>query len=283
MGAAPVGRTVRATESRADLHAGAVGARGGWHWVEWFCELAGTAALLLGGLSAICLDFSTGSPVASVLPSHSARLLLTGLLFAGTGSLVALSPLGRRSGAHLNPAVTLAFTLRRHLHPCDVAGYVVAQTAGAFLATALVRWSWGARARSVKLGVTQPGHGIHTVAAAGIEAVMTSMLVFGILIMVSSPRSARWTPLYNWILVALLVWQGAGWTGTSLNPVRSLAPATLLPDTAHLWAYMVGPLAGAVLAVGAFALVPGVETRTAKLFHDPRYPTTMATTLPVAG
>jgi aquaporin Z len=269
-------------EGRAGVHLRAVGARGGWHWAEWSCELAGTAILLLGGLSAISLDFSTGSPVASAIPSHSARLLLTGLLFAGTGSLVAVSPLGRRSGAHLNPAVTLAFTLRRHLHPADVAGYMLAQTAGAFVGAALVQWWWGARARSVKLGVTQPGAGISAVAAAGIEAVMTFLLVFGILLMVSSKRTARWTPLYNWILVAVLVWQGARWTGTSLNPVRSLAPASLFPDTAHLWVYFAGPLSGAVLAVGAFALVPGVETLTAKLFHDPRYPSTMATSLPVA-
>lgn len=268
-------------EGRAGLHP-RVGARGGWHWAEWSCELVGTALLLLGGLSAICLDFSAGSPVASLLPSYSARLLLTGLLFAGTGSLVALSPLGRRSGAHLNPAVTLAFTLRRHLHGSDVAGYVVAQLAGAFLGAALVRWWWGARARSVELGVTQPGPGIGTAGAAGIEAAMTSVFVLGILIMVSSHRTARWTPLYNWIAVALLVWRGAGWTGTSLNPARSLAPAVLLPETAHLWAYLVGPLGGAVLAVAAFAPVP-LETRTAKLFHDARYPTTMATTLPVAG
>ena len=278
-----VGSTLRRVEGRAGVRFRTVGARGGWHPVEWACELAGTAILLLGGLSAICLDFSANSPVASVLPSHSARLLLTGTLFAGTGSLVALSPLGRRSGAHLNPAVTLAFTLRRHLHPSDVVGYVVAQAAGAFLATALVSWWWGARARSVDLGVTQPGPGIGAAGAAGIEAAMTFLLVLGILVMVSSARTARWTPLFNWILVALLVWRGAGWTGTSLNPVRSLAPASLLPDTAHLWVYVVGPLCGAVLAVGAFALLPGVETRTAKLCHDHRYPSTMATTLPVAG
>ncbi len=76
---------------------------GGWHWAEWSCELVGTAVLLIGGLSAVCLDFGPHSPTARLVPDHSARLLITGLLFAGTGSLVAVSPLGRRSGAHLNP------------------------------------------------------------------------------------------------------------------------------------------------------------------------------------
>ena len=89
---------------------------------EWLAELAGTAILVLVGVSAICLNFGPSSPVARAIPSSSARLLLTGLIFAGTGSLVAISPLGRRSGAHLNPAVTLAFWIRGHVHPHDLIG-----------------------------------------------------------------------------------------------------------------------------------------------------------------
>jgi aquaporin Z len=57
----------------------------------------------------------------------------------------------------------------------------------------------------------------------------------------------------------------------------------LAPDTANLWAYLVGPLAGALVAVAAFDAIPGLETCTAKLFHDARYPSTMATTLPVTA
>lgn len=258
-------------------------AQGGWHWAEWLCEFAGTALLLLGGLSAVCLDFASGSPVATVVPDHSARLLITGTLFAGSGSLVAISPLGRRSGAHLNPGVTLAFWRRGHVHPHDLFGYVAAQFAGAFAGTALVKWWWGSQARSVSLGVTRPGHGATAAAATSIEALMTMLLVFGILVMVSSMRSAPWTPLFVWVVVAGLVWQGAPWTGTSLNPARSLAPAVLAPHFSDLWVYFVGPLAGALLAVELFDLVPGLETQTAKLFHDGRYRSTMATTLPVAG
>ena len=59
---------------------------------------------------------------------------------------------------------------------------------------------------------------------------------------------SRWTPLALWIVIAALVWQGAPWTGTSLNPARSLAPALLLPDVAHLWVYVAGPLGGALVA-----------------------------------
>jgi len=277
-----VGRTTSRVPGRAGGEIVGTAAQGGWHWAEWACEFVGTALLLLGGLSAICLDFAGRGPVTSLVPDHSARLLITGLLFAGTGSLVAVSPLGRRSGAHLNPSVTVAFWRQGHVHRSDLAGYIVAQVAGAFAGTALVRWWWGAKARTVDLGVTQPGHGIGA-AAIGIEAFMTFLLVGGILIMVSFRRTARWTPLLVWIVVAGLVWQGAPWTGTSLNAARSLAPALLAPHTANLWIYLVGPLAGSLLAAAAFSVVPGIETRTAKLFHDPRYPSTMATTLPVAA
>lgn len=183
--------------------------QGGWHFAEWFCELVGTAVLMLGGLSAICLDFGPGSSLASIIHSHSARLLITGLLFSGTGSLVAVSPLGRRSGAHLNPAVTVAFWWRGHVHHHDLAGYIGAQVAGALVGTALVRWWWGATATAINLGVTEPGHGVSPTAAAGIEAVMTAILVLSIFVMVSSEKSAHWTPLVVWIVVAVLVWQGA--------------------------------------------------------------------------
>ncbi len=257
-------------------------AQGGWHWVEWACEFVGTALLLVGGLSAVCFDFAPGSPVASLVPDHSARLLITGLLFAGSGSLVAISPLGRRSGAHLNPAVTLAFWRRGHVHVHDLIGYVVAQVAGAFTGAALVRWWWGAKARAIDLGVTQPGHGIGG-GAVVIEALMTALLVGAILLMVSSSKTAHWTPLVVWILIAVLVWQGAPLTGTSLNPARSLAPALLAPHTASLWIYLIGPPIGALLAVAAFGGIPGLETRTAKLYHDVRYESTMGSTLPVAS
>lgn len=255
-------------------------ARGGWHLVEWACEAAGTALLLLGGFSAIELDFAPGSPVAAVLPSHSLRLLLTGILFAGSGALVTVSPLGRRSGAHLNPAVTVAFWRRRMVHPHDLAGYVLGQTAGAFAATALIRWWWGAP--DARIDVTAPGRGLGAAGAAGVEAAMTAVMVTAILVMVSSKRTAPWTPLLLWVVIAVLVWQGAPYTGTSLNPARSLAPAVLTGRLSDLWVYLVGPPLGAVGAAALVGALPGLETLTGKVFHDPRYRSVLASRLPVA-
>ncbi|MCL2393630.1 MAG: aquaporin [Acidimicrobiaceae bacterium] len=267
-------RLVRAPQHHA--------ASGGWHPIEWGCELVGTALLLLGGLSAVCLDFGPASPVASVVPSHYWRLLVTGVLFASTGAAVTVSPLGRRSGAHLNPAVTLAFWSRRQVHPHDLAGYTVSQVLGALAGTEIVRLAWGSTARAVSLGVTQPGRGLDAPQAALVEALMTAIMIGTILVMVSSPHTARWTPFVLIPVIAILVWQGAPYTGTSLNPARSIGPALLLPRLHDLWVYLVGPLGGAMAAAGVFSLVTDAETLTAKLYHDPRYPSTMRTAL-VAG
>jgi aquaporin Z len=220
--------------------------------------------------------------VAAHLTGHGARLLLTGLLFAGTGSLVALSPLGRRSGAHLNPAVTLGFYTQRKVHPHDLAGYIVAQLLGALAAVTLLRLAWGHRATALHLGATQPGHGFSALDAAGLETAMTAALVLMIFFFTSSVRTARWTPLGNLLLVAALVWQGAPYTGTSLNPARSLAPALLAPERAHLWAYIAGPLCGALLAALIFSAFRNTTTLTAKLFHDPRYGSTLGSDLPTS-
>ena len=256
---------------------------GGWirvplpgvHTTEWLCEAVGTMLLLLAGFSAICLDFGRGSWVAGVLPSVSARLLLTGALFAGSGSLVAISPIGRRSGAHLNPAITLAFWITGHVHPHDVAGYWVAQLLGALAGAAMTAVLWGETARSVDFGITTPGAGVSDAAAVGIEFLMSAMLVGTILVFLSIRRLMRWTPLANWVVVTVLVWQGAPHTGTSVNPARSLAPAVVAQNFNHLWVYLVAPMvAGAAVAV-LVRLLPRLRPITARLFEDQSYPSTM--------
>jgi aquaporin Z len=247
--------------------------------VDWACELLGTALLILGGLSAVVLDFGSGSPVARAVPSHSLRLLITGTLFASCGALVTISPLGRRSGAHLNPAVTLAFWCHGHVRLQDLFGYALSQAAGAVAGAFAVHALWGTRATSVEDGLTHPGHGFGPLAAAGLEAVMTALLVLTIFAFVSSRKTMHWTPLAVAAVVALLVWQGAPYTGTSLNPARSLGPAVVSGRFTDYWVYVAGPLSGALLAAGIWVLVP-LETLTAKLFHDKRYRSVFASALP---
>jgi aquaporin Z len=253
----------------------------GLHAAEWAAEAWGTAILVLGGLSAVCLDFGPHSWVAAHTPSVSLRLLITGLLFAGTGSLVAVSPLGRLSGAHLNPVVTLAFRITGRVHEHDLIGYVAAQALGAIAGTVLVRAVWGDVATTIGDGLTRPAASTPAVSAVAIEALMTGILVATILGFLAHRRLAAWTPVAVWIVVALLVWRGAPYTGTSLNPARSLGPALVAWNLGDLWIYFVGPALGAV-AVALVAAQLRMRPLTAKLCHDWRYPSTLASDLPVA-
>ncbi|HEV7622496.1 MAG TPA: aquaporin, partial [Amnibacterium sp.] len=132
-------------------------ARPGSHAVEWLCELVGTAILVGLGLSVVVMTSGSGSPVRDWPLSN--RLLLNGLWFAGVGSLIAVSPIGRRSGAHLNPIVTLAFWTQGKVHRHDLAGYLVAQLAGGVVGAALLLAVWQGQARSVDVGATVPGGG----------------------------------------------------------------------------------------------------------------------------
>jgi aquaporin Z len=194
-------------------------------------------------------------------------------------SLIVISPLGRLSGAHINPAVTLAFRIVGRVSGHDVIGYLLAQVLGALAGALAFRLLWGSVALSVGGGVTHPA--VPALQAIAIEAGMTALLVASIFVFVSRERLARWTPLMLWPLIGALVWRGSEYTGTSLNPARSAGPALAFSDVADLWLYLLAPLLGA-LAVAALwrRRHPRAWPMTAKLFHDPRYQCSLASSLP---
>jgi aquaporin Z len=254
-------------------------AHSGWHWRIWAAEGAGTGLMMLGGLSAVCLTFGRGSFLAEALSSDSVRRLVAGALFAACVSLVAVSPLGRLSGAHLNPAVTLSFRVLGRVSRHDVGGYLVAQLAGALTGTALVWVVWGSTARSVDGGATAVT--TSPAIAVALEIAMTAVLIGVILFFVSSMRLARWTPLAIWPVITALVWVGSPYTGTSLNPTRSAAPAVLFGQTADLWIFLIAPIVGALaLALLWRSRDRGGQPKTAKLFHDQNYPCCLGTEMP---
>src|SRR5512137_2466302 len=127
-------------------------------WRPYVAELVGTGLLVLVGLSLVIVMFGSGSPIPRVLPSEGLRRLITGFLFGTTGALIAVSPVGRISGAHINPVVTLGFLLFRKLDSRTVLGYVFAQLAGGTLGS-LPLLAWGSMGRSVAFGATLPGQG----------------------------------------------------------------------------------------------------------------------------
>jgi aquaporin Z len=252
-----------------------------YHPIDWLCELVGTFFQLFVGFCVVALLESASSPATVALPAW-ARLVLIGIAFGLLAAVVALSPVGRRSGAHLNPAVTLGFVLRGHTPVRDGVGYAAGQVAGATAAAAAFVVALGHWARSVGDARTAPGHAIGGAVVVAIEAGLTFGLLLTVFFMVSSPRTARWTPAAVTGILAGLIWAGAPWTGASMNPARTLGPDVVTATFPVVWAYFVGPAAGAALAALAFWLISSdrCTTLTAKLFHDPDYPSVHATRLP---
>lgn len=214
-------------------------------------EALGTALLVAVGLSIVILDFGRGSPVLQVVPDAGWRRLITGFLFGTTGALIALSPLGRESGAHINPVVTLSFWLMRKLGPGVALGYVLAQLAGA-LAGALPLLAWGAMGRSVAYGATLAGAGYGAGWALLGETACTFALVFGLFFFLQNPRLRAFTPALFPFLYAVMVFVEAPLSGTSTNPARSLGPAVISGVWQGWWLYWLGPLLGALSAVAVY-------------------------------
>lgn len=215
---------------------------------EYVAEFAGTTLLLLVALSAIVADFAIGSPVVSSIPDPSLRHLLTGLIVAGTLTAIVYSPIGRRSGGHLNPAVTLAFFCLGKITRRSAAIYVAVQIAGALTGASLVLLIWRGWAASVDVGATTPRVG-GPWAAAGAETAMTFLLASLILNFVDRPRLMRFTAAAAGTLLAFFIFVEAPVSGASLNPARTLGPAIVGGHYSGLWIYLLGPPAGALAGV----------------------------------
>jgi len=237
----------------------------GLPWQPLAAELAGTALLVLIGLSLVIVMFGAGSPLPQWIPDEGLRRLGTGFLFGTTGALIALSPLGKESGAHINPVVTLGFWMMGKLETRMAIGYVVAQLVGACVGS-LPLLAWGAMGRSVEFGATLPGAGF-SLGVVLLGEVVTTFTMVSLLSTFLGFRVIRpWTPALFPFLYAIMVWLEAPISGTSTNPARSLGPALIAGEWQGWWIYWLGPLIGTVLAVIACSqLAKRIEV--AKLYH----------------
>jgi aquaporin Z len=241
--------------------------RNGGHFPRrlFVSELVGTALLVLIGLSLVILTFGAGSPIARVLPHEGLRRLITGFLFGTTGALIALSPIGAESGAHINPVVTLAFRLMGKLDLRTTLGYIAAQLIGAVLGS-LPLLLWGSMGKSVEYGATAPGPGVPLSAAFLGEMIATFTMITLLAIFLGFRRIRRFTPAIFPPLYAIMVWAESPISGTSTNPARSLGPAVVSGQWQGWWIYWIGPMAGMLVAVLACSFL-AKRIEVAKLYH----------------
>ena len=176
----------------------------------------------------------------------------------GLAVMVIIYMLGDVSGAHLNPAVTLAFAARRNFPWARAPAYLLAQLTGAILAAAFLRAMFG---QGGDLGATTPGPGVGWVRALAMETLLTAGLVSTILATAAGarnvgPNAAIAVGGY----LALAGWWAGPVTGASMNPARSLAPDLVRGDLHSTWLYVAGPLLGAVVGVGIEWMLKGRPT-----------------------
>jgi aquaporin Z len=228
-------------------------------------ELIGTALLVLVGLSLVIFMFGNGTPMAHLLPSEALRRLITGFLFGSTGALIALSPVGKVSGAHINPAVSLGFNLMGKLDPQITFGYIVAQLVGGLLGS-LPLLAWGAMGKSVAFGATTPGSSYST-SAAFLGEVITTFVMVALLCMFLGFRESRpFTPALFPPLYAVMVWLEAPISGTSTNPARSFGPSVVSGVWQGWWIYWLGPFVGMLMAIIACSRM-AKRIEVAKLYY----------------
>jgi aquaporin Z len=211
-----------------------------------FAEVLGTFFLVLvatgGGM--VSARFGAGTVPATARAVAPGLMVMAVILFMGTVS-----------GAHLNPAVSVAFALRGNFPWRRVPAYVAAQSAGAVLAVLLLRGLVGGYGSA---GLTLPGPGISPWVALAWETVLTAGLVSVILGTASGAQQiGPFAAIGVGGYIALAGLWGAPVSGASMNPARSLAPALVLGDWTAWWAYLAGPLAGAVIAVGCAWVLRG--------------------------
>ncbi|MCB1769666.1 MAG: aquaporin [Candidatus Competibacteraceae bacterium] len=239
------------------------------HWPEYLMEAAGLGLFMISAcLFATLLEYP-GSPLHQALPDPFVRRLLMGLAMAATAVGVIYSPWGQQSGAHINPSVTLSFWYLGKIAHWDALFYTLAQFLGAAVGVAVAATLLGHTLADPAVGyvVTQPGMAGIAVAFA-VEATISFILMTTVLV-VSNSRLARYTGLFAATLLAFYITFTAPFSGTSMNPARSLGSALVAGQWAYFWIYLLAPPLGMLLAAEVYHRVRGRDAvKCCKLHHE---------------
>ncbi len=224
-----------------------------WEWTRMLAELVGTFLLVLVAAGAVVVNASSHGQVGRAAAVVAPGLMVLALIYT----------IGETSGAHLNPAVTIAFAARGNFPWTRVPGYVAAQLAGAAGAAATLRALFGLVGG---LGATAPGPGVSAATAVIVEGLLTFGLVTVILATSSGARNVG----HNAAIavggyVALAGLWASPVSGASMNPARSLGPDLVAWLWSSAWIYVAGPVAGGLAAVALAWALRGPPSAAADL------------------
>ena len=208
------------------------------------------------GLAAFALVFAGCGAIVANAHSHGDLGVVGIALVFGLVIMVMVYATGHLSGAHINPAVTVAFTVTRHFPARDAVAYIAAQLAGATAAAFLLLAIW--TSQPANLGATLPSVG--TGSALLYEIVLTAFLMFVIMAVATDTRAVgAAAAIAIGGTVGLDALLGGPVTGASMNPARSFGPALAAGEWTSFWIYVVGPVVGAAAGAMAYQLVRGAQ------------------------
>lgn len=235
------------------------------HWPEMLIEAWGLGLfMVVAGFCATGL-FSPLSPIHDWGPQGTARGLLMGTAMGLTAIGIIYSPWGKRSGAHLNPAVTLAFFRLGKLTGTDAVSYVLAQFLGGTAGVGLVALVIGAPFRA------PPPQGLHCIVtepgvwgwmgAALAEGLMALTMMTMVLVVSNTPRLAPFTGMFAGGLVTLFITVASPISGMGINPARSFASAFHAGSWHFFWIYLLVPPLAMLLAVQLYLSLSAADPR----------------------
>ncbi|MCE3227161.1 MAG: family channel protein [Bacteroidetes bacterium] len=205
---------------------------------KYFAEILGTFALVFCGTGAIIINQQSGGAVTHVGIAITFGLIVAAMIYT----------VGDISGAHLNPAVTIAFWIAREFPAKEILPYIFSQAIGAFIASGTLKFLFPA---NDLLGATMPAGS--EMQSFVLELILTFLLMFVILhVARGSKEQGMFAGLAIGFVVLLEAMFAGPICGASMNPIRSLSPAIVSGHLEHLWIYLTAPVTGAILAVFAW-------------------------------
>src|SRR5262245_33134102 len=242
------------------------------HWREYVTEALCLALFMLSAATFASLLRHPASPLAptvgALMPDAVQRVPM-GIAMGLTAAALIYSPLGRRSGAHMNPAVTLTFLRLGRIDAHDAAGYVAAQFLGGAIGITTATWALRGLPShpSINYVATVPG-AAGAAAAFAAEAAISFGMMLTVLGTSNARCLARFTGWFAAALIAIYITVEDPLSGMSMNPARTLGPALLAHTGRSLWIYFTAPLLGMLLAAELYVRTIGADrVRCAKLHH----------------
>jgi aquaporin Z len=242
------------------------------HWREYAFEALGLGIFMVSACLFGALLEYPASAAHRAIPDPLARRVLMGVAMGATAIAIIYSPWGRRSGAHINPAVTLAYFRLGRVPLWDACFYVVAQLAGGTAGVLISLWiaPFAVMHPSVNYVVTVPGAAGWTAAAVA-ELAISFGLMLVVLTVSGNKRSAPYTGLVAGALVTIFIALEAPYSGMSMNPARTAASAVVARVWTAWWIYFLVPPVAMLLAAEVYVRARGrANVGCAKLHHDHR-------------